>query len=102
MVTESLTIKEESIFAVPLTCNRDDGVVVPIPTFPEGGRVLVWAATVNMVKKQLILSAILVVFTKNSLGFAWIRLDSLGFAWIRLESLGIAWNRLESLGIAWR
>jgi len=55
-----------------------------------------------MVKKQLILSAILVVFTKNSLGFAWIRLDSLGFAWNRLESLGIAWNRLESLGIAWR
>ncbi|MCO5259263.1 MAG: hypothetical protein M9916_03885 [Crocinitomicaceae bacterium] len=75
MVTESLTIKEESIFAVPLTCNRDDGVVVPIPTFPEGGRVLVWAATVNMVKKQLILSAILVVNTKNSLGIAWNRLE---------------------------
>jgi hypothetical protein len=71
MVTESLTIKEESIFAVPLTCNRDDGVVVPIPTFPVGGRVLVWAETVNNVKKQPILNTVFVVFTKNSLGIDW-------------------------------
>jgi hypothetical protein len=36
-----LTNNEESIRAVPFTCNAELGVVVPIPTFPLGGSVLV-------------------------------------------------------------
>lgn len=44
-IAESFTIKQESIFTLPVTSKASVGVAVPIPTLPELGKVFCWAIT---------------------------------------------------------